>query len=80
MPLTFDKAKDTHVCSIHGDVGDHYGWLRCWTGCDVGWFDAHAEDPINYDPGDMTRCSECKGNGGWMVCGECNRDNPDVEW
>ncbi len=19
-------------------------------------------------------------NGGWRVCGECNADNPDVEW
>jgi hypothetical protein len=78
--LTYDKAKDTHICDKHGDVGDNTGWMPCWYGCDDGWFDDYEEDPIFFSPGDMSRCPECKGEGGWLVCGECNADNEDVEW
>lgn len=77
--FVFDKAKDTWVCSIHGEV-DNTGWVPCWNGCQYGWFDDYEEDPIECDPGEISRCSECKGNGGWIVCGECNANNPDVEW
>ncbi len=80
MPLTYDKKEDTHICSIHGDVGDNVGWIPCWAGCDEGYSDAYEDDPINCDEGDMEVCEECHGNGGLVVCGECNRDNPDVEW
>lgn len=80
MPLTYDKASDTFICSIHGDVGDNTGWVPCWAGCDEGWFDAYEDDPINNDPGDLEMCDACNGEGGWTVCGECAKDNPDVEW
>ena len=79
MSLTFDKAKDTWVCSVHGEV-DFVGWVRCYTGCDDGYVDEYEDDPINNDPGDFSTCVECAGAGGWRVCGQCNADNPDVEW
>jgi len=79
MRVTFDKTKDTHVCSIHGEV-DYVGWVPCWTGCDEGYVDEYENDPINEDPDTFSVCPECKGKGGFTVCGECNADNPDVEW
>lgn len=79
MSLTFDKAKDTHVCSVHGEV-DYTGWVRCFNGCDEGYFDAYEDDPINETPGTMEVCNECSGRGGFVVCGKCNANNPDVEW
>jgi hypothetical protein len=80
MPLIYDKAKDAHICTIHGDVGDNTGWVHCHAGCDDGLFDAYEDDPINCFPGETEICDECAGEGGWVVCGECNKDNPDVEW
>jgi len=77
--FTFDQASDTWVCSVHGAVS-LTGWVQCWHGCDEGFFDDYEEDPLNADPGDISPCRECRGKGGWMVCGECNADNPDVEW
>ena len=77
--FTFNKAKDTWVCSVHGEVHDT-GWVACWNGCEDGYFDAYEDDPINNDPGVMLRCSECCGHGGWTVCGECCKNSPDVEW
>lgn len=77
--MIFDKQKDTWICEKHGEV-DNTGWIRCWAGCDEGWFDDYEEDPIECMPGEISICSECKGQGGWTVCGECNADNPDVEW
>jgi hypothetical protein len=75
----FDEDKDVWVCSVHGEV-DLTGWVNCWNGCSEGWFDDHEDDSLDADPGDMSTCWECKGEGGWMVCGECNSHNPDVEW
>jgi hypothetical protein len=80
MPLVFDKAKDTWTCSIHGDVGDNTGWVRCYAMCEDGAVDDYEDDPINCDPGDFSTCQECGGAGGFRVCGECNPNNPDVEW
>lgn len=81
MPLTYDKKTDTHVCSVHGDVGDDTGWITCWQCGGDGEFDDYEDDPINFAPGESYEtCSECRGKGGWVVCGVCNRDNPDVEW
>jgi hypothetical protein len=77
--FAFDKAKDSWVCSIHGEV-DSVGWIRCRAGCDEGLFDEYEDDPINEDPGTFSMCSECNGEGGWDVCRECNANNPDVEW
>ena len=78
--FAFDKAKDTWICSVHGDVGDCTAWVPCWAGCDDGYVDDYEDDPINCDPGDMSYCSECKGEGGWVVCGQCNARNPDAEF
>jgi hypothetical protein len=80
MPLVFDKEKQSHICDVHGDVEDNRGWVNCWNGCTEGWFDDHEEDPIECGPGEFSMCPECRGEGGWIVCGECNADNPDVEW
>jgi len=75
----FDLQRDTWVCSVHGEV-DYCGWVPCWAGCDEGWFDEYEDDPNECEPGEVSRCQECNGKGGWHVCGECNADNPDVEW
>lgn len=78
--FVFNKAKNTWVCSVHGEV-DFTGWVPCWNGCDDGFFDEYEDDPINFAPGESyERCSECRGKGGWRVCGYCAADNPDVEW
>jgi hypothetical protein len=77
--FVFDKAKDAWVCSVHGEVYS-VGWVPCWNGCNEGCFDNYEEDPLMFDPGDFSTCSECNGKGGWRVCSECNADNPDVEW
>ena len=74
MPLTYDKKTDTHICTIHSDVGDNTGWVPCWNGCQDGWFDDYEDDPIFFAPGDTSTCRECKGEGGWRVCGQCNAD------
>jgi len=80
MPLTFDKKRDTHVCSIHGDVDDT-GWVQCWACGGEGGNDMYEEDGVNYSPGEeWSTCDECNGKGGFVVCGQCNADNPDVEW
>ena len=77
--FVFDEAKNTWVCSVHGQV-DFTGWMPCWNGCHDGYFDGYEDDPLWYDPGDMETCDICHGEGGWAVCGECAKDNPDVEW
>lgn len=78
--FTFDKAKDSWICSVHGYVGDSTAWVPCWQGCEDGYFDAYQDDPINNDEGDLELCSECHGEGGWVVCGQCNINNPDAEF
>jgi hypothetical protein len=75
----FDKKKDTWVCSVHGEV-DFVGWVPCYASCDEGWRDDYEDDPINCDEGEFSVCPECRGEGGWKVCGECAKDNPDVEF
>ena len=75
----FDKTKDSWICSVHGEV-DLTAWVNCWNGCDEGFFDDYEDDPIECEPGEISTCSECKGKGGWRVCGVCNEDNPDAEW
>lgn len=77
--FTFDEARDVWVCSKHGDV-DSTAWVPCWNGCNEGWFDDYEDDPIECEPGEISRCAECKGKGGWRVCGECNISNPDAEF
>lgn len=80
MPMTFDKKTEGWVCPKHGDIGNNTAWVRCYAGCEDGYFDAYEDDPINNDPGDLETCEECGGNGGFTVCGECNISNPDAEF
>lgn len=77
--FTFDKVKDSWTCSVHGNVGEA-AWVQCWNGCEDGYFDAHEDDPINNDEGDLETCRECRGEGGFPVCPQCNIDNPDAEF
>lgn len=79
-PSSATIAKDSLICSVHGDVGDDLGWLPCWAGCHDGYFDAYEDDPITNAPDDLEVCRCCGGKGGWRVCGVCNAHNPDVEW
>jgi hypothetical protein len=72
-------SEPTFNCKVHGEVLDT-AWIPCWQGCTDGYFDAYEDDPINCSPGDLERCSECGGEGGWTVCGICNADNPDAEF
>jgi hypothetical protein len=76
----FDERRQTWICPKHGEVGDNTAWINCWNGCDDGWVDDYEDDPIMCDPGDVSMCLECRGKGGWTVCGECNLDNPDAEY
>jgi hypothetical protein len=77
--FVFDKKNDTWVYSVHGRT-DFTAWVNCWAGCDGGHIDDYEDDPINCDPGDISSCPECHGEGGWVVCGECNIKNPDAEF
>lgn len=77
--FSLDKKSNSWVCSVHGPVG-MTAWVPCWNGCDDGYFDAYEDDPINNDPGDTEPCRECRGEGGHVVCGECNINNPDAEF
>lgn len=38
----FDKKQQTWIFPKHGDVGDNTAWVRCWNGCQDGWFDDYA--------------------------------------
>ena len=80
MPLIHDRAKDTFTCPKHGEVTHQTAWVSCYAGCDEGYFDAYDEDPLWADPGDLEVCSECRGAGGFVVCGPCNLTNPDAEF
>lgn len=75
----YDETRETWVCSKHGDT-DWTAWVSCFTGCEDGFFDEYEDDPINCSPGEMSFCEECRGKGGWTVCGQCNLDNPDAEF
>jgi len=47
--------------------GQQLEWEECGQ-CDDGWFDAYEDDPMWYAPGDVLRCDQCLGHGGWWVC------------
>jgi hypothetical protein len=78
--LTYDAKTDSYTCPIYGDIGDNTAWVPCYAFCDDGIVDDYEDDPINCDPGDCSICQECLGKGGWVVCGECNINNPDAEF
>jgi hypothetical protein len=65
-----EEYDDRHSCP---KCGNDLEWVECWMiDCQDGEYDAYEEDPINYSPGDMEVCSECDGNGGWLVCTVCD--------
>ena len=43
-------------------------------GCEGGWLDDYADDPTWFEPGDCSRCSECRGAGFYHWCPHCGRD------
>jgi predicted RNA-binding Zn-ribbon protein involved in translation (DUF1610 family) len=47
------------------------GEMKVWEDCDQcddGYVEVYDEDPLWYDPGDIERCHQCNGAGGWRVC------------
>lgn len=66
MDETSDEPECCPIC------GAQLEWVDCWMGCDEGYFDEYETDPINNDPGDMSPCSACHGEGGYLEC-------PDAE-
>ena len=41
------------------------------------YFDDYEEDPIECEPGEISICRECKGKGGWRVCGTPTIQTPN---
>lgn len=81
MSLVKDKVTGELVCEKHGEVGEDTAWVNCHACFGEGGEDACEDDPINYSPGEeWDTCTECRGRGGWVVCGQCNLDNPDAEF
>lgn len=56
---------DVPICAV---CGCELEWVDCGYCYGDGLIDLHDEDPINFDPGDMSRCPECHGRGGWLEC------------
>ena len=52
--------------------GNETEWVGCWAGCDDGWIDEYELDPTEALPGEMSRCEECGGEGGYLVCRFCH--------
>lgn len=54
-------------------------WAECTAlSCEDGWIDGYEDDPLWYEPGEMERCSECDGKGGWWFCPDnCWKDAKD---
>lgn len=69
----YDEYYDDE-CPICGSSMD-------WEPCDLcggeGYYDAYESDPLWYDEGDVERCSQCNGEGGWAIC--LNRKNHPQE-
>ena len=56
--------------------GDEPEWIECWQCFGYGDFDLYEEDPILYAPGQTAACDECNGEGGWLICRNCERNAP----
>lgn len=46
----------------------------CEPGCEDGWIDLYAEDPIYYLPGERQRCPSCRGLGFVHWCSACGQE------
>lgn len=50
-------------------------WRECTNlGCDDGYHDDYEDDPLWYEPGDCSPCSECRGKGSFHWCPKCGKD------
>lgn len=59
-------------CSVHGELNEYNSeWVECWNCGGDGEFDGYEEDPLWYDEGETYPCDICRGNGGWLACGQC---------
>lgn len=75
MPLAVnvtDYEPDVPECRKCGS--DDCEWEQCWQCHGECAFDLHDEDGVNYAPGEeYETCPECNGNGGYLVCHNCQR-------
>lgn len=46
-------------------------WETCWQCGGDGWFDMHEQSPVEYGPGEVERCNECSGRGGFPHSADC---------
>lgn len=65
----------------HGPYCEVCGGELEWDDCDTcggegefDWETLQFDDPLWYQPGDVERCSQCEGKGGWWYC--WNTDAP----
>ena len=66
-----DNENAPYVCPICLCERD---FVDCWECGGEGFVDLYEEDPIMFDPGEIARCPECKGRGGWHEC-PCAEDH-----
>ena len=63
------------MVKINSNVCKHCGyeleWIECGA-CDDGYYDGYDDDPLWYNPGELVKCTQCDGVGGWLEC-------PDAE-
>ena len=62
--IEIEIGVDEKTCPVCGCLLE---WVDCG-GCDDGWIDGYEEDPLWFDPGDLDRCRQCNGRGGWLEC------------
>jgi len=63
-----------------GTCGSELEWIDCYMiDCEDGMYSLYDEDPVNFSPDDMDVCSECGGDGGWLVCAFCERGADSAE-
>jgi len=49
--------------------GSELKWEDCPHCGGLGYWDAHDDDPVNFDEGEeWIACDVCEGLGGWWVC------------
>lgn len=71
--LSAESYDDRRSCP---KCGNDLEWIECWMiDCEDGAYDLYEEDPLAYAPGEMAKCSECDGKGGWLVCTSCEQSD-----
>lgn len=59
------SANDQSLCR---KCGEEKEWESCGLCGGDGWYEPFEDDPNFYEPDDILPCSQCDGEGGWMVC------------